>query len=872
MAFMLLNESKRDDLLLPYFELVKGKNHDLSFGQFKSNLLEHLTQNGGLRNLSLASNYYLAGAARYYFNGDLTTNKNLALFYPYTPNSRLEAAVNNGEQIEPNHVDQWNTPICQSLNKIILLLRNAYIDSLGETWEQPEDFGTLPLDKLIKKYNTKIKKIKSDDDDVEKETLDTNPRVSDNYTFEIMYSHEDCQKFYQATSPGAWCITYGQNHYNYYVRDLDIHYVVFKRDGWENVPRIPQKEKWVKNGSYLPKPQDDYGNSLICLLQSNRNGQPVYITSRWNHGSGDSGSLEADHAYTKEEFMKITGVSDEQLKRIFEIWLKTTKTKRKTNADISECFKNLVRKLKEFQIRVNGGADIVEYMEKFGIEYDRSVFHTEEELSSQLIKKSVFVMNTKEDDEEYLFIMDKGKIIFESIFNREKLYKDQFTYIIPTDFENEGARLENSIIIPTANYFMIYNYRMHKFIDIDGVVKFKRVPLPADCNSYKYNKISKTMFYEIKQSKYDIALVNTMTNKPLVLPNGEIWCNEVKTNYGWEPDNKIFAHFVGGLSLPVIEITYDMSSGEKYFYNVLQKKFVEFEEEKNFVPRYMREVDKLVPSLYLKQFGYGSVDSVFGVHYKLNGQYSAYDNSTPYRFYDARTNEPINIFGLENFDDISSCYCEEPIFKLYVKNTLNRYKPTPQMAPKIEFFKKIFPTKEAIVYDMKLKKPLGIAGDVINPYDIRENNNFIFFYLNGNSKFIDMDYQYSMYNVAIYDTNAHQFVKNESGFPSYRYFLFDSLNTYGDYEKDLPIGWYFPSKEVKESDKMVNIDKWTSIKEGSLPLEVNNLTYYPIELNDYYTEYKRLFGNDEEQQSQEIMQEDIRRMVENVINNILKNC
>ena len=245
MALLLL-ESKRDDLLLPYFEIVKSKNPQITFGQFKSNLLEHLTQNGGLRNLSLASNYYLAGAARYYFNGDLTTNKDLALYFPYTPNSQLEAAVTNGEQVTQNHVDNWKTDICKALNKVILLLRNSYIDTIGETWEQPEDFGELPLPKLLKKYNSKISKIKSNDSEEDKDEMNLSDRVSPNYTFEIMYSYEDCQKFYEATSPGAWCITYGQNHYDGYINRLNIHYVIFKRDGWESVKRIPEKDKWVE--------------------------------------------------------------------------------------------------------------------------------------------------------------------------------------------------------------------------------------------------------------------------------------------------------------------------------------------------------------------------------------------------------------------------------------------------------------------------------------------------------------------------------------------------------------------------------------------------------------------------------------------------
>ena len=752
-----------------------------------------------------------------------------------------------------------------------MLLRNSYIDSLGETWEQPEDFGTLPLAKLIRKYQTKIKKIKGEgDDETEKDTLDRNPRVSENYTFEIMYSHQDCQQFYQATNPGAWCITYGQNHYDYYVRELDIHYVVFKRDGWENVPRDPQKEKWIKDGkTYLPRPQDDYGNSLICVLQSNRNRQPVYITSRWNHGSADCGSVEADHAYTKEEFMNITGVSDGQLQRIFDIWAETVKTRRKTSSELSENLKNFVRKLKEFQMRINGGADILEYMEKFGLDIERDVIEPNESYTSQLIKKGVFIVNAKNENETYLFIMDKGKIIFESVCNKYKLYKELETFIIPQDFTNEGARLENSIIVPAVNYFMIYNYRMHKFVDVNGVSKFKRVPLPDDCNSYKYERIgkTKTMFYEVKQGKYDIALISTSTNKPLVLPNGQIWFNEIQNNFGWEPDNKIFAHFLGGASLPVLEITYDMSSKEKYFYNVYQKKFVEFEPDGNFVPQYMSPRDRLIPNLNNSYYS-NDLDGVFGIHFTTSDHRGTFLNSTPYKYYNAKTDEPINIFGLEYFDFISTAYCDEPIARISVKQTLNNYNPSPQFAPKIKFFKKIFPTIEKIIYDIKLKKPLGIAGDIVTPYDIRENNGFIFFYLNSDSKFIDMDYRYSN-NVAIYDSHAHQFVKNESGFPSYRYFIFDDLNTYGEYGEENPIGWYFPNKEVKETDEVMEIDKWNTVKKGCLPLKVSNLTYYPIELKDYYAEYQKLFGNEDTQHQQEIVQEDIRRMVENVIKNIL---
>jgi hypothetical protein len=117
---MILLESKRDDLLLPYIELLKSKGVNCTLGQFKSYMLRKLTEEGHIRNLSLSSNFYLAGAVRYYFNGDLTLNKDLDVF-------------NDGNTKN----DVWNETVCIKLNALINILRNAYIDTVGETFEQP---------------------------------------------------------------------------------------------------------------------------------------------------------------------------------------------------------------------------------------------------------------------------------------------------------------------------------------------------------------------------------------------------------------------------------------------------------------------------------------------------------------------------------------------------------------------------------------------------------------------------------------------------------------------------------------------------------------------------------------------------------------
>ena len=136
---MILSESKRDDLLLPYVEMLKAKGINCSLGQLKSYMLKKLTNEARMRNLSLGSNFYLAGAIRYYFNGDLTLNKDLDVY-------------NDGQTTN----DVWNEDACRKLNALINILRNAYIDTIGETFEQPEDFGTLTLPKLLRKYGKKI--------------------------------------------------------------------------------------------------------------------------------------------------------------------------------------------------------------------------------------------------------------------------------------------------------------------------------------------------------------------------------------------------------------------------------------------------------------------------------------------------------------------------------------------------------------------------------------------------------------------------------------------------------------------------------------------------------------------------------------------
>ena len=557
---MILSESKRDDLLLPYIEMLRAKGINCTLGQFKSYMLKKLTNEARMRNLSLGSNFYLAGAVRYYFNGDLTLNKDLDVY-------------NDGQTKN----DIWNEDVCQKLNALINILRNAYIDTIGETFEQPEDFGTLTLPKLLRKYGKKIaKEIESNgtndiDTDSDNDGLDRNDRVGKNYSFEIIYSYKQATKYNQFTDPGAWCITYGKQHYDAYIKRLNIHYVIFKQDGFADVKRQFGPE-WTSK-----KPQDEYGCSLIAVLQSNINGEPIYITSRWNHGYEKH--CEADHAFTKEEFFAKTGVNDDDLQRIFTIWKqdapKYSEDEYNTEkGGISREEKtDVLRKLKYAQMKINGGDMNVSDTIKFVTNLNG----TQEGIGDGTVKltKSTFWCKTVfPSNHVFYFLMDKGKIVFETL-TPDSLGHDCYSsnIIDGNSYRGQLSGYSNLVVIVTKKYIMLYDLRRHCIIDIDGETKFKCIPGSNNC------VINNKCFYEVRYGKQQFALLNSATNQPLRLPNGSYWINYMRSNiatgYGILGNSNLVARrHVGGAGGGMFEIVYDASSGERYFYDIDKKLFL----------------------------------------------------------------------------------------------------------------------------------------------------------------------------------------------------------------------------------------------------------------------------------------------------------
>ena len=554
---MILNEGKRDNQLLRFLEIYNQKtNQNISLGEFKSMMLKKLSFEGGIHNISLQSNYYLVGAVRYYFEGLLTNNKDLSIF------------------TDPTQPDQWNTDVTRKLNAVILILRNGYIDNLGSEWIEPEDFGTMPLNQLFTKYSKEIKKLIAPP----KKPVEKTPEVIKDYemltpkgyTYDIIYSFEDSKRYFNDTSPGAWCITYGSNHLSYYTKRGNGHFVIFRKEGYQDVPRVKQPEKWKND-----KPQDDYGNSLIAYLQDNNSPGPAnyggapLITSRWNHGSNGI-YCEADRAYTQEEFQRITGVSNADLKGIYDTWKRNNgKNKSRTKTKVPKLDDDLLRELKYVQMRINGGENPALLVTG----YDKSKVW------------SICSFNFS-DESSVSFLMVNKKIIFETAIPDEEIEL----------YYNQGVI--TAIELKKNKRYVLVNNRLKSVVQIDDKFFFKAV---SKIFQYSYDEHGNIMtdehdnpillrdidpnasYIEVKTGNFEIALVEPSSGLPVKLPNGQYWFNYIAgVHVSSARGGAVGSDTI--LKDTLYEIIYDLSSKEKYFLDSRTGKFLDFINNNNNAP------------------------------------------------------------------------------------------------------------------------------------------------------------------------------------------------------------------------------------------------------------------------------------------------
>lgn len=544
MRTLLLLEGSRDNALkifLPYFE-ERGIQMNLSL--LKQLLLNKFVNEAGIHNLSLRSNYYLVGVAKYYFNGDLTTNKDLAI----------------GTE---DKTDTFNDEVCKRLDALILILRDSYIDSVGTTFEQPEDFGTLTIQRLLRKYNKKINDALGIDTTSSKKSKKDTKQVSEdysagsNYDYEILYSYDDARKYEAPTHPGSWCITYGEQHYNGYVRRLGIHYVIFRKKGWENVPR-QKGENWTS-----AKPQDEYGNSLIALLQSNTTGEPVYITSRWNHGSYvDDSHCEADHAYTKEEFLNVIGCGQDVLDRAFAQW-KALRPIQKTGTNMSSVAKNkkiAIRKMKYAQMLINSGAkpeEVFNVFNKYNSTDDR---HYDGYGYFNDIKNAGYAGVEVNDEMYYTFVCGK-RVFFDKMFIPN--------YRLPWGGVRciaKGGRIGEYVIFSgESQEKYMFDIKRRDFVTIDGTTKFKEI------------KTYDGEYAILVAANTQMSLLDLGTMKPIKAKNGSPWFESILGINSYRQSN--VDSFNHRLYLPCVyefnkklKLIYDSASSEIYCFDLKTKK------------------------------------------------------------------------------------------------------------------------------------------------------------------------------------------------------------------------------------------------------------------------------------------------------------
>ena len=297
----------------------------------------------------------------------------------------------------------------------------------------------------------------------------------------------DAVKYYEPTKPGAWCITYNSRYFKHYTGlNGGCHFVIFRKDGWENVKRQKGPE-WNSK-----KPQDEYGNSLIAFLQQNSNGAPHYITSRWNHGQGSDNSLcEADYAYTYEEFKQKTGVTDADMARIQSIWeMDSSKNKnkednKKEKKELKERLLKSLRHLKYAQMRINGGENPDTAIISVPREVDDKAAYIDNNkriiAGNGKVNKSIVVYKFSVEEKNYVVLVDKGKIVFETLLPFEDFrsnYRATFNY---TDIVNDSGRrvtnyywIKNAVVIAYPNEtFSIYDLRSRQMVNVEGTTKFK---------------------------------------------------------------------------------------------------------------------------------------------------------------------------------------------------------------------------------------------------------------------------------------------------------------------------------------------------------------------------------------------------------------
>ena len=475
-----------------------------------------------------------------------------------------------------------------------------------------------------------------------------------------------------------------------------IHYIVFKQNGYEKIPRREERDKWKRGPEGLPKPQDTYGNSLICVLQRNDCPEPTYITSRWNHGSGFS--LEADHAYTKEEFLNIIGCNNSVLERAYEQWKQTVEynkgKKKNDNSEERNAARmeklTVLRGLKYAQMLINGGAnpftlkvnglkigiattlgwDAEQYKKDKGIEY------LTPENAPQKYPFILWAYTTdaegNETSERYVTVMDKKKIMFDKFLEKYPYSVEQLTI--------------NSIVaLILGELTVFFDKRRHTIIDAEGMSKFKHVS-----RDITWGKAEKYIL--VAKSGNQIALLNTITGNFVKARNGSIWFESItpiSERFGGNTDYRGHIKLDSFKEGTILNMVYDSAAGEEYTYDTKTDRFI-------------NPMENVPEGLYLCHLQASPIERHL-VYTNLNDEISRYSLPTYrggrnsydkcyYMLKDVETNEFFNIDGIDKFKEIKAETVSNHMIVGYVPVNSN----------------------EAYYYDLNRNKHLEIDGKIFS--------------------------------------------------------------------------------------------------------------------------------------------------------------
>lgn len=551
----ILLEGSRDNALIP---VMQQYGIDMSLSQFKQVMLRKLAGNG-LRNLSLGGNFYLLGAIMYYLNGDLTEN---------TP----EIFNPNRDKNPDKWKDVFKSDVCYRLNALILILRNRHVDSLGAAWEQPEDFGNLPLNKLLRKYNSKINNALGIDKN--KPAIDHSTNANNGYTYEVITKYEQCPKYGKYCD---WCITQARGHYNNYTIEArneynkQAHFIIFKQIGFEDVPEVPEEDKWIPGPVGLPKPQDTFGNSLIAVLQDNQSPDALYITSRWNHGYKLGMHLEADHAYTTQEFLNLIGCDESILKRAYDQWIEMGGENAEANSiSIRKEKMNVIRDFKYAQMSLNGG-NIVENIFK-----ENQICTIATGKKGRVAIALVFMPIQEGSRSGYATLYDRGKLYYDDYLVKVESSSDgsNLRWLITNRFaNNKEFSYNNPIILGHALYgsdvISMYSPRHRKFLKIGNDRAFTKASFSLSCGTL--NDMG-SKYFTIAMSSNQIALVNMERLEPAVVAdNGNAWFESIQAigdDYKKDRrDKESYLPTIYSNTSKIYLLTYDSAADEKYIFD-----------------------------------------------------------------------------------------------------------------------------------------------------------------------------------------------------------------------------------------------------------------------------------------------------------------